>query len=93
MPAPGPRLGATPAPGSPADRVKIPYLSSQPHASSYSLTHPEVNGIMWIVFSIVLVLWMLSVHFYMPVPIILGLFAALVGCATVALIPVRRSEG
>lgn len=48
---------------------------------------------MWIVFSIVLVLWILSVQFYLPVPVILALFAALVGCATVALLPVRRSEG
>lgn len=47
---------------------------------------------MWIVFAILLVLWILSVHFYLPVAVILGLFAALVGCATVALMPVRRNE-
>ena len=47
---------------------------------------------MWILFSVLLVLWVLSIHFYFPVPLILMLFAALVGCATVALMPVRRSE-
>lgn len=47
---------------------------------------------MWIVFSIVLVLWLLSVHFYFPIPMILGLFAALIGCAVVAMMPVRSNS-
>jgi hypothetical protein len=45
---------------------------------------------MWIVFSIFLVLWVLSIQFYFPVLFILGLFACVLTTAGLALIPARE---
>ncbi len=42
---------------------------------------------MWILFSILLVLWLLSIQFYFPVMFILVLFAGMLVAAGVALMP------
>jgi hypothetical protein len=47
---------------------------------------------MWIVFSIFLVLWILSVEFVMPVALTITFFAFVVGAAAVALMPNRDEE-
>ncbi len=46
---------------------------------------------MWFVASIFLVLWILSIEFYMPVGVVIALFAVAIGSAAVALMP-RRDE-
>ncbi len=45
---------------------------------------------MWVVFAILLVLWLLSIQFYLPVLMILALFAAMLVSAAVALLPARE---
>jgi len=47
---------------------------------------------MWIVFSIFLVLWIMSIHFYFPVLFILALLAAMLATAGFALLPAPRSD-
>lgn len=47
---------------------------------------------MWIVFSIFLVLWIVSIHFYFPVLFILALFAAMLATAAIALLPARTAD-
>ncbi len=47
---------------------------------------------MWIVFSLCLVLWILSIHFYFPVLFILALFAAVLASAGLTLLPARRAD-
>ncbi|MGZ4833858.1 MAG: hypothetical protein ACXVZQ_13090 [Terriglobales bacterium] len=45
---------------------------------------------MWIVFSFLLLLWVLSIHLYFPVLAILGLFAGMLLTAGLALLPARE---
>ncbi len=47
---------------------------------------------MWVVFAIVAALWVLSVNLYMPIPMIIVLFAAMITSAAVAVMPVRSSS-
>ena len=47
---------------------------------------------MWIVFSLCLVLWILSIHFYFPALFILALFAAVLATAGFALLPAPRAD-
>lgn len=47
---------------------------------------------MWIVFSIFLLLWILSVEFVMPVVVTITFFALVVGAAAIALMPNRNEE-
>ncbi len=47
---------------------------------------------MWIVFSIVALMWLLSIHFYFPVPVILGFFAAMLVFGAVATFQPARQE-
>lgn len=39
---------------------------------------------MWIIFSVLLVLWFLSIHFYLPVALTFIFFAAMLAIAAVA---------
>jgi hypothetical protein len=47
---------------------------------------------MWIVFSVFLVLWILSVEFVFPVALTITFFAFVIGSAAVALMPGRNEE-
>ncbi len=47
---------------------------------------------MWIVFSVVAVMWLLSVRLYFPVPVIFGFFAAMVVFGAVAALQPREQE-
>jgi hypothetical protein len=40
---------------------------------------------MWLAFSILLALWALSIHFYLPIIVTFGLFAGMIFCAASAL--------
>ena len=42
---------------------------------------------MWLIFAVLLVLWVLGIHFYAPFLLTLALFAALLITAGVALMP------
>jgi hypothetical protein len=45
------------------------------------------KGPMWIVFSVFLVFWILSIEFYFPVALTITFFALVIGSAAVALMP------
>lgn len=47
---------------------------------------------MWIIFAILLVLWILGIHFYVPFLLTLALFAAMLITAGVALMPAKELE-
>jgi hypothetical protein len=47
---------------------------------------------MWIVFSVFLVLWILSVEFVLPVALTITFFALVIGSAAIALMPGRNEE-
>jgi hypothetical protein len=47
---------------------------------------------MWIIFAVLLVLWMLGIHFYVPFLLTLALFAAMLITAGVALMPAKELE-
>jgi len=47
---------------------------------------------MWILFSVFLVLWILSVEFVFPVAVTITFFAMVIGSAAVALMPNRGEE-
>ena len=47
------------------------------------------GGAMWIVFSVFLVLWILSVEFVLPVALTITFFTLVIGSAAVALMPSR----
>ena len=47
---------------------------------------------MWIVFSVFLVLWILSVEFVFPVALTIVFFALVIGSAAVALMPRLNEE-
>ena len=47
---------------------------------------------MWIIFSVFLLLWILSVEFVMPVALTITFFALVVGAAAIALMPNRNDE-
>ncbi len=47
---------------------------------------------MWIIFSMLLVLWVLSVEFYLPVLFILALFAGMLITAGLAMMPAGELE-
>jgi hypothetical protein len=42
---------------------------------------------MWLIFAVLLVLWVLGIHFYVPFIVTLALFAAMLLTAGVALMP------
>lgn len=48
---------------------------------------------MWIVSAIFLALWVLSIHFYFPVLVIMGLFAGMLITAGWAMLPAGEMEG
>ena len=47
---------------------------------------------MWIVFSVFLVLWIMSVEFVLPPALTITFFAFVIGSAAVALMPERDEE-
>jgi hypothetical protein len=47
---------------------------------------------MWILFSLAALVWFLSVHLYLPLPIIFGLFAVMIGAAAAALLAPQSSQ-
>lgn len=47
---------------------------------------------MWIIFAVLLVLWILGIHFYVPFLLTLALFAAILITAGVALLPAEELE-
>ncbi len=47
---------------------------------------------MWILFSLFLLLWVLSIEFYFPVLFILGLFACMLITAGLAMMPASELE-
>ena len=47
---------------------------------------------MWIVFSVFLVLWILSVEFALPVALTITFFVMVIGSAAIALMPGRNEE-
>ncbi len=44
---------------------------------------------MWVVFSLFAVLWVLSVNLYMPIPMVIALFAAVISSAAMAVMPAK----
>jgi hypothetical protein len=47
---------------------------------------------MWLLVSVFAVLWILSVHYYMPFAIVVIFFAAAITGAAIALLPTAGSE-
>lgn len=45
---------------------------------------------MWLVFAILLIVWVLSIHYYAPFLVILALLAALLTVAGIALMPMEK---
>ena len=45
---------------------------------------------MWLIFVVLLVLWLLGIHFYVPFIVTLALFAAMLSAAGIALLPSER---
>lgn len=45
---------------------------------------------MWLIFAVLLVLWVLGIHFYAPLAFTLVLFAAMLVTAGIAMIPSDR---
>ncbi len=45
---------------------------------------------MWIIFSILLIVWVIGIHFYFPGWVSIVLLAALIGVLALALLPARQ---
>ncbi len=45
---------------------------------------------MWLIFAVLLVLWVLGIHFYVPFIFTLALFAAMLVAAGIALLPEKE---
>ncbi len=50
-------------------------------------------GPMWLIFAILLVVWVVGIHFLVPGWLSIALFAAMIGVLALALLPGRRNAG